>query len=193
MEEGKFTFNCIQAHATVQLGRKRRGGLQKKTTKTRSVCGPSNPVVWYTAPLKLTVVFIVALEISLVKLQAWPVNQGCLSLPAAHSPPKNPRLWRARRFRGGWWLCVCVCVCVVNLYQHLYLCVCVCVEVLKLFVSLGRVECTDSSFLMQITLMISCYNLHTFDKDELVIEDVWTRLTVYMNRLDKIKYFYCYC
>ena len=69
-------------------------------------------------------------------------------------------------------VCVCVCVCVVNLYQHLYLCVCVCVEVLKLFVSLGRVECTDSSFLMQITLMISCYNLHTFDKDELVIEDV---------------------
>ena len=76
------------------------------------------------------------------------------------SPPVQRRL-----------VAVCVRVCVVNLYQHLYLCVCVCVcvEVLK---SLGRVECTDSSFLMQITLMISCYNLHTFDKDELVIEDV---------------------
>ena len=43
MEEGKFTFNCIQAHATVQSGKKE--GDTKKTTKTRSVCGPSNPVV----------------------------------------------------------------------------------------------------------------------------------------------------
>lgn len=93
---GKFTFNCIQAHATVQLKGKVKGGdckKKKKTTKTRSVCGPSNPVVWYTAPLKLTVVFIVALEISLVKLQAWPVNQGCLSLPAAQiRPPKKKKL-----------------------------------------------------------------------------------------------------
>lgn len=73
------------------------GGYKKATTKTRSVCGPSNPVVWYTAPLKLTVVFIVALEISLVKLQAWPVYQGCLSLPTAHSPARTPSVQLTRR------------------------------------------------------------------------------------------------
>lgn len=33
MEEGKFTFNYIQAHATVQLGRGGLGGLQKKIQK----------------------------------------------------------------------------------------------------------------------------------------------------------------
>lgn len=106
MEEGKLTFNCIQTHVTVQFGKSGGGdvgvgGYKKRTTKTRSVCGPWNPVVWYTAPLKLTVVFIVALEISLVKLQAWPVNQGCLSLPAAHSPAQNPRLRRSHEDLAG--------------------------------------------------------------------------------------------
>lgn len=32
MEEGKFTFNCIQAHATVQSGKK-EGDYKKKLQK----------------------------------------------------------------------------------------------------------------------------------------------------------------
>lgn len=50
--------------------------LLKRTTKNRLSWSTQSPLAWYTAPLKLTVVFIVALDISLVKLQAWPVNQG---------------------------------------------------------------------------------------------------------------------
>jgi len=96
-----------------------RGGGRmgkKRKERSRSVCGPSNPVVWYTAPLKLSVVFIVALEISLVKLQAWPVNQRCLSLPDPKG--KNSRLCGShedlagyRRDEAGVCVCVCVCVC----------------------------------------------------------------------------------
>lgn len=117
-----------------------KGGWLKK--KTRLVCGPSNPVVWYTAPLKLTVVFIVALEISLVKLKAWPVNQGCLSLPAAHSPAPNPvcvahmknwfrwdeagiRVWEWAGGRVVWgYSCLCECRCVC-LCMSIFTCVCI--------------------------------------------------------------------
>lgn len=80
--------HLIVFRLTVRL----KGRGKKKSTKTSTVCGPSKPVVWYTAPLKLTAVFIVALEISLVKLQAWPVNQGCLAPSRPLATQKNPRL-----------------------------------------------------------------------------------------------------
>lgn len=39
-KRGKFTFNCLQTHCTFE-----RGGGGSTTKKTRSVCGPSKPVV----------------------------------------------------------------------------------------------------------------------------------------------------
>lgn len=93
------TFNCIQTHARVQSGEKKKvlvavGGqgchYKKGTTKTRWVCGPWNPAAWYTAPLKLAAVFIAALEISLVKLAGLTRKPGaaCCSQPPTGQPQK---------------------------------------------------------------------------------------------------------